>query len=531
MKRIATIIVFFFITGAGYAQSAIDILHYKFGLSLGDSNDTIQGYAEIKLKFLQPVSSFAIDLVLQNQGKGMKVDKITTGLSRELNFVAENDKINIILPGPVKPSDSNSFIIYYHGVPKDGLIISKNKYGDRTFFADNWPNRAHNWIPCVDQPGDKASFEFLVTAPSYYQVVSNGKLEEEKILPGNKKLTRWNEDVPLSTKVMVIGVARFAVKQFADSPPRIPVSAWVYPQDSVKGFRNYSVAPGIVKFYSDYVGPYPYNKLANIQSKTIFGGMENASAIFYYEESAEENKSIEDLLAHEIAHQWFGDMATEKSFPHLWLSEGFATYLSDIYLESKYGTDSMNNRLKEERKKVINFAKGSNRPVVDSVSPLMRLLNPNSYEKGAWVLHMLRKQMGDSIFQIFIRRYYDRFKGKNADTDDLRKLAEEVSGNNLEQFFRQWLYTPGIPQLDIQWQYNEKDKKVFITVIQQQKQGPFQFPLQIKSEAGQKSATVTLNITKQNETFSIPAGVVVNNIYPDPNTSLLFDGKVEKLSP
>jgi aminopeptidase N len=140
---------------------------------------------------------------------------------------------------------------------------------------------------------------------------------------------------------MVIGAAKFAVKLYDDSPKNIPISAWVYPQDSVTGFRNYSPAPAIVKFFSDYIGPYPYNKLANVQSTTIFGGMENASAIFYDEESAEENKPIESLLAHEIAHQWFGDMASEKSFSHLWLSEGFATYLSDMYLESKYGVDTL----------------------------------------------------------------------------------------------------------------------------------------------------------------------------------------------
>jgi len=531
MKRVRSVIIFFFITAAGHGQTNIDILHYKFGLGLSDQDDTIHGKTGIKLKFLQSVSSFVIDLTSQNSKvKGMKFDSVTTDLHMSLNFVSQNDKVKIILTQPAKTNDSAIFTIFYHGVPSDGLIISKNKYGDRTFFADNWPNRAHNWIPCKDEPDDKASFEFIVIAPSRYRVVSNGKLEEEKNLPGDKKLTHWNEDVPLSTKVMVIGVAKFAVKQFPDSPANIPISAWVYPQDSAKGFQNYSVAPAIVKFYSAYIGSYPYNKLANVQSKTIFGGMENASAIFYYEESAEENKSVEDLLAHEIAHQWFGDMATEKSFPHLWLSEGFATYLTNIYLESKYGTDSMNNRLKEERKKLVNFAKRSDKPVVDSVSPFMRLLNPNSYEKGAWVLHMIRRQAGDSLFHIFIRTYYDRYKGKNADTEDLRKVAEQVTGRNLEEFFRQWLYAPGIPQLDIQWQYNEKDKKVFIKVIQQQKQSAFQFPLQIRLQAGQNSVTTTLNITKQNETFEIPADTAITDIYPDPGISLLFDGKTQKMN-
>jgi aminopeptidase N len=535
MKFICRQLVFAIILFQSFSSSAqnnIDVLHYKFELNLNDKNDTIYGVAEIKIRFLQPSSSFFIDLTSQNdQGRGMKVDNITSAQRSFIkNYTAETDKLNIILSKQVTTNDSILITIYYHGIPADGLIISKNKYGDRVFFADNWPNRAHNWIPCKDEPGDKASFEFTVTAPALYKVISNGMLTEEKSLPDSKKLTHWVEDVPLPTKVMVIGLAKFAVTQFADSPSNIPVSAWVYPQDSAIGFRNYSPAPAIVKFYSDYIGPYPYNKLANVQSKTKFGAMENASAIFYYEESAEVNRSIEDLLAHEIAHQWFGDMATEKSFPHLWLSEGFATYLADIYLESKYGTDHLNNRLQGERRKAINFAKHSDRPVVDSLTPFRYLLNANSYEKGAWVLHMLRKEIGDSAFHVFIRTYYDRYKGKNADTGDLQRVAEEVTHKNLKQFFKQWLYTPGIPQLNIQWQYNKKAEELTITVIQSQGE-IFQFPLQFEIESEeQKTKIVTIQITKQTETFKLKMDKELLHLTIDPNTSLLFDGKVEKMN-
>ena len=431
-----------------------------------------------------------------------------------------------------KKGDTVAFTISYKGIPSDGLIISKNKYGDRTFFGDNWPDRAHNWLPCKDEPGDKATFEFIVIAPAYYRVISNGRLEEEKIIGDNKKLTHWVEDVSLSTKVMVIGVAKFAVKQYEDSPTNIPVSAWVYPQDSVTGFRDYSVAPAILKFFSGYIGPYPYNKLANVQSTTIFGGMENASAIFYYEGSAEQNRPMENLLAHEIAHQWFGDMASEKSFPHLWLSEGFATYLADMYLESRYGVDTLNKELIDARKKVIAFARRSERPVVDSLSPLMRLLNANSYEKGGWILHMLRRQMGDSLFHLFIETYYDRYKGKNADTNDLLKVAEEISHKDLHQFFRQWLYTPGIPQLEIQWKYNGKDKTVSITVNQIQPQPAFEFPLDLALETKTtKEKMTTLNITKGTETFTFEVADPDVKLTFDPKTNLLFDAKIERINP
>lgn len=522
MKRIKTLVVAILVMNILHGQNCIDVLHYKFDIGLSNENDTIYGSTDIHLRFLQPVKSFSFQLVLKNKsGKGMVIDRIKGPEIKE--FTKQNDSIIITLKKEFKVSDTAIYTIRYHGVPADGLIISRNKYGDRTFFSDNWPNRAHNWIPCIDDPSDKATCEFFVTAPREYKVISNGAGNEELFSADNKILTHWKEDVPLPTKVMVIGVAKFAVKEFEDSPPGIPVSAWVYPQDSLQGFKNYSVAPGIVKFYSDYIGPYPYNKLANVQSKTIFGGMENASAIFYFEGSAEESTSIEDLLAHEIAHQWFGDMATEKSFAHLWLSEGFATYMSDIYLQTKYGEDTLSYLLKQARAKVIDFSKGLHRAVVDSVSPLMTLLNANSYEKGAWILHMLRRQVGDSLFRAIIRTYYDRFKGKNADTEDFRRVAEQASGKNLEQFFKQWLYTPGLPQLSIRHKFDEKAGE--LTVVVTQLQNPiFQFPLDIQIDSdARKSKTTTVQIAEKVETFKFKVQKKLLRVTFDPNTSLLFE--------
>jgi aminopeptidase N len=532
MFRFIAFVFFSLALNCSFAQSNIDVIHYRFEIELSDGSDSLKGRTFVTLQFTDTTSKFWLNLVsLNTKGKGMIAYQVKED-NEILSSAHGNDSLIIWLRKPAQKNETRIFEILYSGIPADGLIISKNRYGERTFFGDNWPDRAHNWIPCKDEPGDKATFEFLVTAPAQYSVVSNGKLEEEKILADNKKLTHWTEDISLSTKVMVIGVARFAVRQYDDSPPNIPVSAWVYPQDSVTGFRNYSAAPAIVKFFSNYIGPYPYNKLANVQSTTIFGGMENASAIFYYEESAEENRPMEDLLAHEIAHQWFGDMASEKSFSHLWLSEGFATYLADMYLESRYGKDTLTKELINDRKKVIAFVKRSGRPVVDSVSPLMKLLNANSYQKGGWILHMLRREIGDSLFQLFIRTYYDRYKGKNADTNDLLKVAEETSRKDLHQFFRQWLYTPGIPQLDIRWKYNRKDKKVSITVNQIQSQPPFEFRLDLAIETKTaKEKMTTLSITKRTETFSFGVTDPDVKLTFDPKTNLLFDANIERISP
>jgi aminopeptidase N len=512
------------------AQSGIDVLHYQYFIYLNDKNDTLLGEAVVKFVPNENASSVLFDIYgLNKAGKGMQVVATGFNIYHQTSCPFEQRDNKVIITMPVKKDDTAYAVIHYKGIPDDGLIISKNKYGDRTFFADNWPNRAHHWIPCVDRPDDKASFEFIVTAPLHYRVISNGTKTEEKEIGDGKKLTHWKEETALSTKVMVIGVAKFAVKTFEDSPPGIPVSAWVYEQDSLPGFRNYSVTPSILKFLTGYIGPYPYEKLANVQSKTIFGGMENASAIFYEETSAALFQNIESLLAHEIAHQWFGDMASEKSFPHLWLSEGFATYLTHIYIESKYGPDSLNKEMKNDRDEIIGFAKESNSPVVDSVSPLMRLLNPNSYQKGGWILHMLRRQLGDSVFHKIIRSYYSAYAGKNADTRDFQRICEKESGKDLTVFFNQWLYTPGQPRLEVQWKYDLKNKTMLVTVKQLQK-SLFQFPLEIQIQSGSgKSQWETLSVSKQDQPFSIPLKETPSRLYLDPKTSLLFEGSASMI--
>ncbi len=540
MKLRILILSFLFPFIAFSQQKKIDVLHYKYEIELNDNNDTIYGRAEIKLVIRERTLIFSFDLSGEENKKGMQVLRVGINPATHAknlmvkSFSLLTDKISIYTINELLAGDTVNVSIEYKGVPGDGLIISKNKYGHRTFFADNWPNRAHHWIPCVDDPSDKATVEFIVTAPSHYQVISNGIQIEETNLPDNKKLTHYKEDVPLPTKVMVIGVADFAVN-LAGEINDVPVYSWVFPEQKKKGFYDYAMAKDILSYYIDYIGPFPYKKLANVQSKTIFGGMENAGAIFYHENSVDGIRSEEYLYAHEIVHQWFGDMATEKSFAHLWLSEGFATYLTHIYAESRSGTGTLIKRMRDDRQQVIDFVRSSPKPVVDSATPFLQLLNTNSYQRSSWVLHMLRKKLGDDVFKNCVRSYYDQYKGKNAETKDLQAVFEKTSGKKLDTFFRQWLHTADIPKLVISWQYDADKKNVTITVKQLQKSGPFQFPLDILIAGGPQSQpiTTTLAITGKTDTetfiISTQSITVVQNIFADPSVSLLFDGTVKKL--
>jgi len=504
-------------------QNNLDILHYKFSVSLSDANDTIYGVAEIKLKFLQASNPVSLDLgLLNNKGKGMVVDK-TEGASVR-GFSAKEEKINIFLNKPFNVGDTTSFVISYKGIPANGLIISKTKYGRRSFFADNWPDQGHYWMPCHEDPADKATVEFIITAPEHYQVVANGIQIEESSIGNGNKLTHWKEETPISTKVMVIGAADFAVQLAGFVNDRIPVYSWVYPENKDKGFYDYALAKDILPFFINKVGFYGYKKLANVQSKTSFGGLENANTIFYSENSVNGTRRSEGTIAHEIAHQWFGNMATEKSFGHLWLSEGFATYFTILYFENKYGRDTTLSMLKDDRKQVVAFSKTDHTAVVNTEEKdYMKLLNRNSYEKGGWVLHMLRRELGDSVFWRSIRKYYATYAGSIADTEDLQKVLEDVSGKNLNRFFRQWLYTSGQPLLNLSWEYNEKTN-ILNGIVEQQQKNLFEFPLEIKIVYGDgKAVYKRLNIAKQKESFTVSMKEKPSGLILDPDVSLLFE--------
>lgn len=523
MKKIISLSVFLLSGPFLFAQmptNGLDVKHYKFYIVLNDSNNVIMGTAQITTGFTEKENTVRLDLVNKNEeGKGMNV---TSVLKNGIDLEYKQDSQHLIIFDNGTPGQENTYTVSYKGIPANGLIISNNKYGARTFFGDNWPNRAHNWIPCNDHLSDKATVDFIVTAPDHYQVVSNGKKIEETNLPDHLKLTHWKESVPLPTKVMVIGVTDFAVNNFAEVDC-IPVSSWVYPPDRDSGFAHYAIAQNILEWYIHHVGPYAFEKLANVQSTTIFGGMENAGCIFYYEKSVN-SKGLESLMAHEIAHQWFGDHVTEIDWPHLWLSEGFATYMTDLYLENKYGKDSLKNLLRKQRAEVVDFSKTHSTPVIDTSESLhlMKLLNDNSYQKGAWVLHMLRRKLGDNLFWKGIRAYYKTYSGRNASTSDLKNIFEKISHQNLETFFKQWLYTPGQPMLNIEWNYDKPSKLISLKIMQAQKY-LFEFPLEISFSDGKKIVVKKIDIKNKITRYKFSLPFQPGEIIPDPNVNLLFD--------
>ncbi|WP_158795370.1 M1 family metallopeptidase [Pedobacter sp. L105] len=503
--------------------SGIDVQHYTFNIQLNDQNNSISGQAEVAVKFLTAEDHFQLNLVKKNvAGKGMTVLAVTEE-HQPVHFTQDSAGVNIFTKTNI--NSIHHYLIRYEGIPADGLIISTNKFGKRTFFGDNWPNRAQNWLPCHDHPSDKASVDFVVTAPDHYQVVANGLKLEEKALAGHLKLTHWQETVNLPTKVMVIGVADFAISQ-SGTVSGTPVYSYVYPQNETQGFKDYAFADKILPFYIQHIGAYPYKKLANVQSTTIFGGMENASAIFYFENSVGD-RGVESLIAHEIAHQWFGDAVTEVGWQHLWLSEGFATYMTNCYLEHTYGVDSLKHILQQQRQKVLGFEKKRLTPVIDTAvtSNYMQLLNANSYEKGAWILHMLRRKIGDAAFWEGIHNYFAKYSGHNASSDNFKLVMEQAGKQNLGQFFDQWLRKPGHPKLAVNWSYDVLKKTLNIQVNQQQA-NLYTLPLEYSVNGKVYSMLVTDKVT----TLQLPLAAKPAAVEIDPHTNLLAEYEVKQLT-
>lgn len=357
----------------------------------------------------------------------------------------------IVIPIDARVGATFRTDIQYDGIPLDGLIIRGGELA-RTIFADNWPDRARYWLAVQDHPADKAAVTWRIDAPDGYTLVANGRLEGIDSLPDARRRWRFRNDEPIPTYTMVVGMARFAITAMpaaACAVRCVPVSVYTYPEDSataVNGaFRRDS---DMIDFFAARIAPFPYAELRHVQSSTRFGGMENSTAIFYDQKAVHEGRMSESTVAHETAHQWFGDAVTEADWHHVWLSEGFATYGAALWAGHVGGDSGLRREMTRARTRVL-ASEATERPILDSaITDRMKLLNTNSYEKGSWVLHSLRGLIGDSAFFRGIRRYYRAYTHRAALSSDFVRVMSAESGSDLEWYFRQALTRPGYPILE-----------------------------------------------------------------------------------
>jgi aminopeptidase N len=279
-----------------------------------------------------------------------------------------------------------------------------------------------------------------------------------------------------------------------------------------------------MRFFITSIGPYSYEKLANVQATGFTGGTEYASAIFYGEKGVSSGRGP---VVHEIAHQWFGDSVTERDWDDVWLSEGFATYFALLFTEHDEGRDAFVDGLKRSRAQVLQLEqKLPDTPVIHrNLSDMEKVLNNLIYQKGGWVLHMLRQEVGTENFWASIREYYRRYRNGNASTADLRAVFEQVSGKQLEWFFTQWLNRPGVPKIDGSWRYDAARRVVEVTIAQSQAPAAYHVRLGVGiiAKAGDPPRVETIDMNGKQGTYTFASDAAPASVILDPNTTLLMD--------
>jgi aminopeptidase N len=521
-----------------YPKQPADILKYIIDIQVNDENNKIKVTENIHAQFTTSIDTFFLDLTNFNGNTGMQVSRVLEQ-GYPVSFIHKNNRLGILVVPPPKNTPYFDFQIEYEGIPSDGLIIGKNKFNERTFFGDNWPQRAHHWFACIDHPSDKAYVKFKVTAPSHYQVIANGKHIESTPDINNANITKhiFETNKPIPSKVIVIGLANFEIDRSRYSKS-LETSTWVYPKDKTNGRKDFALKDSILKYYEKNIGVFPFEKLAHVQSTTMYGGMENASCIFYDENAIKGDGKINELIAHEIVHQWFGNSATEKEWSDLWLSEGFATYLTNLYIEDIVGKKAFREQLIKDRKKVIAFAQKTLPPLKDTLTQNVQdLLNPNAYQKGSWILHMIREQIGIELFWKVIQKYYKTYQYSNASSKDFFKILEKTTEKDFNQFYKDWITQPGHPIISTKIIENSITDSTsnlsqfqYTIDIKQQQKIVFRFPLELEIlfEDNTKEFLALYmdnSIITQNLLYSKR----IKQLILDPNCKLLFDeGKPPK---
>lgn len=563
-------------------QRGIKITNYTFDIALNDANNEFVVQDTVEVRFLA-AGVTAVDLDLCNfkpgvrsplmangfpdpcaepggnragspapkptGGKGMTV----TGVSargQALKFEHENDRLHVRLPQAFEAGDRYEFTVSYHGVPATGILIANNKYGDRGFFSNPWPHKARNYLAVIDHPSGRSPVVTAVTAPRRYQVISNGRMLEESDLPNDLRRTVWKESAPICPCLMTLGVAPFAVEHFGEYHG-IPLSSWVFPQDrdvSFKAFRAYTQP--VLEFFIDRIGPYSYEKLAQVEANGIGGGMELASSIYY---GYGANGPGRQLIAHEMAHMWFGDSAAEEDWDDVWLSEGFATYFALLYTEFQDGHDAFLTGLKRSKEQAIRFALANPASTIvhNNLADFSKVIANNAqiYQGGAQVLHNIRGVIGTDTFWAGIRLYYGRFQNGSPNTADLRRAFEEAcanagdgcpaEGKDLGWLFQELLNRGGVLQVQGSWHYDADAKQVQVTLEQTQTTGSYQMPIEVAvttmetpqpptARAGVTPQPVpvervqVMRLSQQRQVFTFPAASEPVKVALDPNAWVMM---------
>lgn len=485
------------------------VLNLKFDIA----GKTVRGQAiETIIPLRASLDSLHLDAV------GMQIGGVSIG-GKAAGYRYDGRILTFALDKHYGLQDKVTFTISYSAQPSRGLFfISPDKaYPKRNpeIWSNNEPEDARYWFPCHDYPDDFTSSEIIATVPSNWTVISNGVLKSTVPSPnGRTKNYDWVESQP--HVVYLISIVAGIFNSFQSSYGNIPIYYYSDPSFRNQIKQNLSAMPDILKFYSDITGQqYPWEKLA-LTTVTDFtwGGEENVSAITLtdrtlHDANSEPQVSSVGLIAHETAHQWFGDLLTTRNWNNIWLNEGFATYFEALYREHAYGESEFQFEMSQNHADVIKADDIERRPTVyDRYYDPVEMFGAYVYPRGASVLHMLRFVLGDDEFDKAIQHYVAEFTHSNVDTRDFSNSVREATGINVDQFFNEWLYMGGHPDFRISYQYVPTAHNLLLHVEQTQKVDSltpvYHTPVNIYIVTPTTKETKRITIDSTSGTFSIP---------------------------
>lgn len=534
---------------ANYPPSLFfDHQHLKLTLDISDiETAAFDGVATLTTK---PIGSARSSLTL-NARKTMAFSKVTVN-GQDATFTHDNDKLAITFPAPINSGDTATIQMTYHADKPTGNASGLNWFKTRTgerakqgamVYSQGEADYNSYWFPCHDYPNDKLTTEIAVTVDSGYEVISNGHMVDRKAADDKRTTWHWLQDKPHATYLVMLTIGKFDIVDVNEGKPGVPMPVYgpVGSADDLKVvFAN---TPKMVEFFGVmFDEPYPWDKYAQVIVRNFrWGGMENTSATTLAEYAASRGDgpgSQDDLISHELCHQWFGDLMTCKSWDHLWLNEGWATFGEWLWNQNKDGDEAYYRGAKQALA-ALKFMPLKNAP--EGIAMISRYYGhpddnftkaEDPYKRGGFFLHMLRERLGDDAFWKGVHLYIDRFKYQSVETSDFRKCLEEASGQSLERFFDQWAFRPGMPTLKVEHSYDDASKKMTVTVEQTQPingDNPayaLRLPVfcEFPAEEGKEQPKgrwlyLDTDVKKQTETFDLPGKP--NRIRIDPNASLL----------
>lgn len=556
---------------ANYPPSVFfDHKHLKLTLDIPDvENAAFDGVATLTTS---PIGIARSTLTL-NARKTMAFSKVTVN-GEPAAFTQDKDTslLTITFPKPIDAGADAVVEMTYHATKPTGnssglLWVQPRKDEEHKndgvmIYSQGEADYNSYWFPCHDYPNDKLTTEIVVTVDSGYEVISNGRLVEkvtglksfvgeidartgEEISKTEKpQRTQWHwlQDKPHASYLVMLAIGKFDVVDVNEGKPGVPMPVYgpLGSADDLKFIFKHT--PDMVKHFEECFGqPYPWDKYAQVIVRNFrWGGMENTSATTLAEYAANRGGegAEDDLISHELCHQWFGDLMTCKSWDHLWLNEGWATYGEWLWNQKRQGDEAYYRGARQALNLLKMTATATAPQGVAMVSRYYRHPDDNftkaedPYKRGGFFLHMLRERLGDEVFFKGVRLYVQRNKFKSVESSDFRQALEEASGQSLERFFDQWAFRPGMPTLKVATSYDESSRKMTVSVEQSQKidaDNPayaLRLPVycDFPAEEGKEQPKpqwlyIDMDTRSASETFDLP--MKPNRIRFDPNVSLL----------